>query len=98
MICSSLRHFQICVLLDITDLLTRHFVNIVRGTPLVLRVQVPVHLVQLEQLQLIMELNVVCVIEEKNAYLNLKFCIFTSLIRTLSHYKFNKKLLRINTQ
>jgi hypothetical protein len=37
----------------------------VRGTPLVLRVQVPVHLVQLEELQMNIELSVVCVFVEK---------------------------------
>jgi hypothetical protein len=60
-----LHHFQICVLLELTNLLTRHFVNSVWGTPLVLKVQVPVHLVQLEELQMNIELNVVCVIEKK---------------------------------
>jgi hypothetical protein len=59
MICRSLHHFQICVLLELTNLLTRHFVNFVRVTPLDLRVQVPVHLVQLEQSQMNIELNVV---------------------------------------
>jgi hypothetical protein len=74
-----LHHFQISVLLELTNQLTRHFVSFVRGTPLVLRVQVPVHLVQLEQSQLDIKLNVVCVIEEKNAYLNLFFGLFTVL-------------------
>jgi hypothetical protein len=43
-------------------------VNVVRGTPLVLRVELPAHLVQLEQSQLNIELNVVCVFEEKKIF------------------------------
>jgi hypothetical protein len=60
-ICSKLQNSQICVLLELTYLLTRHFVYIVGVTPLVLRVQVPVHLVQLEESQMNIELCVVMV-------------------------------------
>ena len=51
--------FQICVLLERTYLLTRRFVCLVKVIPLALRVQVPAHLVRLEQRQIRRGLNVV---------------------------------------
>ena len=51
--------FQICVLLELTYRLTRHIVCLVKVIPLAQRVQVPAHLVRLEQWQLKKKLNVV---------------------------------------
>ena len=51
--------FQSCVLLELTYLLTRHIVCLVKVIPLAQRVQVPAHLVRLEQWQMRRRLNVV---------------------------------------
>ena len=51
--------FQICVLLDLTYQLTGHIVCPVKVIPLALRVQVPAHLVRLEQWRTKRGLNVV---------------------------------------
>ena len=57
--------FQICVLLELTHLLTRHIVCLVKVIPLVLRVQVHAHLVRLEQWQTKIGQNVVITISCK---------------------------------
>ena len=62
MIRGSSHHYQGCVRLERTNLLTRNIVNFVRGTTLNLKEHVPVHHVKLGQLQMNTELNVVRVI------------------------------------
>ena len=51
--------FQISVMLEVVYQKTRHIVCLVKVIPLALRVQVPAHLVRLEQRQSKKELNVV---------------------------------------
>ena len=57
--------FQISVLLELINLLTRHIVCLVKGIPLAQRVQVPAHLVRLEQWQMKRGPNVVITISWK---------------------------------
>ena len=51
--------FQISVMLEVVYQKTRHIVCLVKVIPLDLRVQVPAHLVRLEQRQMKRELNVI---------------------------------------